>query len=335
MNLKHKKIILSILFITSLLSACGGDGSVTVAEGGISGTGITAGRITAFGSIYVNGVKFNVDTATFLRDGVKATGQEEFSIGEYVVINGSINANDTTGIAQKVVFKDLLEGVVTRNSSDNLTIEVLGQRIEIDNRTQLIDGRKDIVTFAFNNLIDLQIGNIVEVSGIKNAAGLIKATSIKLKEERFVSGDSENEIKGNISSLNTSDYTFMLGATLVDYRGATFSHFNAKTLANGQYIEVKSRTNIIGNKLIADKIELKKDEKIEVKTGVEVEIEGLVTRFVSTQDFDVNGITVTTNSATEYKDGKVGDIHLNIEVEIKGVINDEKVLVAKEIEFDD
>ncbi|HEX9592175.1 MAG TPA: hypothetical protein VGB12_02320, partial [bacterium] len=44
--------------------ACGGDGDSTdVAGGGISGTGISSGPITDFGSIVVNDVHFDVSTA--------------------------------------------------------------------------------------------------------------------------------------------------------------------------------------------------------------------------------------------------------------------------------
>ena len=62
------KLTAWVVAVTLLLSAC--VDTTLVAEGGMTGTGISAGRITGFGSIYVNGVYYNVDKAAFYRNGV-------------------------------------------------------------------------------------------------------------------------------------------------------------------------------------------------------------------------------------------------------------------------
>lgn len=324
--------IITVALLSALLSSCGGGTDIASNSDGITGTGITAGRVTAFGSIYVNGIKFDVDSATFSRDGVASSGQSEYSLGEYVVIKGSVNG--TVGIADEVIFEDLLDGAVTEASRDNLTIKILGQSVEIDSNTTLLDDRDGSSADTFPKLTDLKAGNIVEVSGVRDANGLIKATSIKLKEDSFVVGESENEIKGTVSSLNTSDKTFMMGAILVKYDGASFDGFNEQDLENGLFVEVKSINEIVGNTLVARKVELK-DEHLVVGSGADLEIEGVVTRFNTILDFDVNGVKVTTNTETEYKEGIASDIGLNIDVEVKGKVNSDGVLVAKEIELED
>lgn len=330
--------IITVALLSAFLNSCGG--GIDVASNGsdgITGTGVTAGRVTSFGSIYVNGIKFDVDSATFSRDGAASSGQSEYSVGEYVVIKGSVDDSDPanpTGTAEEVIFEDILDGEVTEASADNLTIKVLGQSIEIDSNTTLLDDRDGSTSYTFPNLTDLIVGNMVEVSGVRDADGLIKATSIKLKEDSFVVGESENEIKGTVSSLNTSDETFMLGVILVDYSGASFDGFNKQDLVNGQYVEVESATELVGTTLVANEIELE-DEHLLVDSGAELEIEGVVTRFNTILDFDVNGIKVTTNSETEYKEGIASDIGLNIAVEVKGTVNSDGVLVAKEIELED
>ena len=56
--------LLSAVFV-SILASCGGGGG----SAGIGGTGITSGgTITGFGSIFVNGVKYNTDAATVSGD---------------------------------------------------------------------------------------------------------------------------------------------------------------------------------------------------------------------------------------------------------------------------
>jgi len=322
------KTITTVL-LSAFLSACGGELSVADNGGGITGTGITAGSVTAFGSIYVNGIKFDVDSATFSRDGVVSTGQSEFSLGEYVVIKGTVDNTGTAGIADDVSFEDLLEGVVTVASIDDVTIEILGQLVEIDSNTKLLIDSDNLPAAIFAKLSDLVVGNIVEVSGLKDSTGLIKATSIKLKED----SGSENELKGTISGIDLVAKTFVIGNILVDYSAATLDGFNGDP-ENGQFVEVNSSIAYDGVTLIADEVELE-DEHLVIDTGTELEMEGIVTRFVSKLDFDVNGIPVTTNSETVYENGTENEIGLNTSLEVEGKINSSGILVAEEIEFED
>ncbi len=328
--------IITVALLSAFLSSCGGGVDVASNGDGITGTGITAGRVTGFGSIYVNGIKFDVGSATFSRDGV-ASSEGEYSLGEYIVIKGSVNG--TVGTAEEVVFKDLLEGAVTR-IIDDVQIEILGQLVEIDSNTTLLDDRDGSTVDTFPNLTDLAVGNIVEVSGVRGANDLIKATSIKLKEDSFVLNESENEIKGRVSGPNTINKTFMIGGILVEYNvNTSFDGLTEQDLINEPFVEVKSTTEIVGNILFASKIELE-DEHLNVETNDEVEIEGLVTSFGSIQGVDVfylNGIPVSTNSETIYDPvtANASDIILNAEIEVKGKVNGDGVLVAEEIEFED
>ena len=314
---------LMVLLLSLFLHACGGAG-LTVADGGISGTGITMGRITKFGSIYVNGIKFNVDQASFIRDGNPASDQSEFSVGEYVVIKGFVDRTGLTGIASEVVFEDIVEGAVTHATSDNLSIEVLGQTILTDASTQF---------HGFAQLSDLVAGNIVEVSGLKNAEGLITATSIKLKQSDFVPSVSQNELKGTVTELDTVNQTFLIKNIVIDYSQAEFQGFAGTQLKDGQFIEAKSNTMVIGNTLQADQIKLEKEYQ-EVIQNTKLKVEGIVTRFNSIKDFDVNGIPVTTNQNTQYKKGTIADVVLNAEVDVKGKVGKTGVLLAAEIELE-
>ncbi len=324
-SVKYKFLaFITLMFLGLSLNSCGGTTDNKVVDGGISGTGITMGRITKFGSIYVNGVRFDIDKATFKRDGLISKGQEDFSIGEYIVIKGSIDVSKTSGIASEVIFEDILEGAVTLVSNDSISLEILGQTIKTDNIT---------VFHGVNSINDLVAGNIVEVSGYKDAAGIIQATSIKLKQNEFVNGVSENELKGTISNLSLQNKTFMLGSILVDYNLARFEDFNGIALVNGQYVEVKSNSPIVGGLLLAKKVELKAKNS-SVISNTKLEVEGVVTRFVSSKDFDVNGILVTSNAQTKYEKGSESDLALNSVVEIEGIVNSASVLVADEIKFE-
>ena len=326
-NLQIKKGLSTaiVLFSLFLVSCGGGGGDSVAANGGISGTGITMGRITNFGSIFVNGVRFDVNNATFIRDGSTATlGQADFSVGEFVVLKSTIDAGGTTGTASEVSFTDLLEGRVTSASTDAVTIEVLGQTISTDNLTVFI---------GFNTLTTLSIGNIVEVSGIKDANGFITATSIRLKATSFQVGTSENEIKGTITSVNSTLETFTIGGITIDYSNADLQGFNGQPPQVGQFVEAKSNQAITGITLLASRIELE-DEYQNLEANTEAEIEGLVTSFNSATSFAVNGLAVTTTNATQYENGTVGDIAPNALMEVSGRVNAAGLLVAEEISFE-
>ncbi len=311
--------------ITSvLLSACGGGGT-TLAGGGISGTGISMGRITNFGSIIVNGVKFDVNGADFIRDEDTESEQDDYSVGEYIVVKGTIDESGLTGIADEVMFTNELEGAVTLASTDGLTLEVLGQKVMTNALTVFI---------GFEALSNLKLDNIVEVSGTRNSDGDIQATSIKLKSDTFVSGSSENELKGFVSELNTTLKTFMINNITIDYTDAIPENFGSQVLADGLYVEVESDSIIVANVLKADTVELK-DESSDLLEGYEAHIEGQITRFVSDTDFEINGLSATTNQDTEYSDGNVTDLAEGVFIEIEGETNSEGIIVAESIEFEE
>ena len=203
-----------------ILVACGTGDPGGLAGGGIGGTGISVGKITAFGSVFVNGVKFETTGATITIDGQTAmNGQDDLEIGMIVAVEGTFNVDGVRGTAKSINFKDNLEGPVTSVGTPAQTLTVLGQTVIVDATTDIYDANGTKITFA-----DILTGDIVEVSGFTEAAGAIHATYIKLKADE----ESEIEIKGTISNLNDTFHTFNIGTLIVDYSDA---------LANGQ-IEV-------------------------------------------------------------------------------------------------
>jgi hypothetical protein len=66
---------------------------------------------------------------------------------------------------------------------------------------------------------------------------------------------------------------------------------------------------------------------------MQVEIEGLITRFVSATDFDVAGKPVTTTLSTRFENGSATDLVLNAKVEVEGQVDANGVLVASKVQF--
>lgn len=311
--------LLSVLVTSFLLSSCGGS-SLSLSEGGIGGSGFSVGKITAFGSIWVNGVRYDVSQANFTRDGTAVIGQDEYRIGETVKIGGTVNADGVSGIATSVDFKNAIEGTVAASSNDGVSILVMGQLVFTDTLTTF---------YGFSMLTDLQYDNVVEVSGNYDANGILKATSITLKQSSFLPGESVLEVKGTISNIDLSAKTFILDQLQIDYSVATLDLPSAVPL-DGQYVEVKSLQALQGNILIASKVELE-DESYQFSEGEEVELEGLVTSFIDNNHFSVNGQAVLTNINTEFEHGTAADIILNALIEVEGEVDINGILIAEEV----
>ena len=307
---------LSITLLISLIAGCGG--AVQLANG-IGGTGITMGAITGFGSIYVNGVKFDTDNAAFSRDGVDAKLQSDFSAGEVVKIVGTVDAQSKTGVATEVIYSDLIEGPVTALINKN-RIEVVGQTVLIDELT---------VLHGFKTVSELQWDNMLEISGFTNAEGHILATSIKLLQDSFSFG-SILDIEGIVSDINPIAKTFKLNDSLIiDYSNSLFEGLSETDLVDNLYLAVHSEQNIQANNTVIAQTLYTIDTRLE--TDVLYEIEGLITRFVSSTDFDIDGIPVSSTAQTVYKNGSEQQLGLNQFVIIKGVSDANGVLIAEQI----
>ncbi|HHC73745.1 MAG TPA: hypothetical protein ENK78_01535 [Thiothrix sp.] len=319
-------IHLITIFCVLMMQACGGGGSGTlVAEGGISGTGITFGPISGFGSIYVNGVRYDVDHARFFRDGELANAQSDYRIGEIVTITGEINP-DGTGQALTVEFMDSLEGNVSQITQDNLSFEVLGQKITINGATLL---------HGFKQLSELRLNNIVEISAQRNAAGDWLASSVSLKQSDFIEGVSVLSLEGNISALDIQQQTFKVGKQTIDYSKidpAVQNRLTDAPLGQAIYIRASSQQALQNDQFIANTLTLSLTRsQHQFPVGTEVELTGIIDQFISSADFHVNGQAVTSLSTVSFENGQASDLQLNTLVEVEGIINAVGVLEAEEI----
>lgn len=334
--------ILAPWFLLFAFSACGTTtGNDDYAGGGIGGTGISVGKITATGSssVDVNGVAFDTTNATVKVDGVSGY-QNNLKVGMIVKIDGTFNPDGTTGVAADIEFKDILEGPVDSVDPAFNTIVVLGQKVIVDSTTYF----DDFFDFDVNGVVDLNefmnqidAGNVVEVSGFVDADGIIYASYVSLKYEAFEDDGHEIELKGIIANLDADAMTFTIGIQTIDYANATFEDMTIVNLNNGLYVEVKSFAGVIGNMLIASKIELE-DDGYHFKDNDEFKVEGYVTAVLLTEGkFTLAGQTVQITAATQYKDGSIvdiADITVNMKLEVEGTVDALGVLVADRIKVE-
>lgn len=330
------------VLIMMALGACGGSSSSTTPApnpppptDGITGTGsaITIGTVSGFGSVIVNGTHYDTATALFTIDG-QSGSQSDLAVGDVVVIKGTV-ADDTTGAAAETVeFDDNVEGPIEAGS---ISIDpadptagsfvVLGQTVHFDFSTSYDDS---ISPTSIDGLTD---GDVIEVSGLELSDGTIQATRIEAKTLQV--GDLF-EVTGLVSDpLDAS--SFMINDLVVDFatRSAVFDNFpGGRNVAVGDSVEVKGEQTLgPAGELIATRVEYKGD-RLDGIDGDHMEIEGFITDLTDQASFDVahhpvscgTGCTVTTEGAPG------GTLALNVKVEVKGQLEND-ILVATSVDI--
>jgi hypothetical protein len=296
------------------LTACGGSGSNNLA--GIEGTGFAQGTITGFGSIFVNGIEFSTSGASITIDGHAAT-ESDLRVGQVVTIAGQISSDGRTGTATSVTVNDELEGPISSIDLAAGTLVAMGRTVHVDGGTSFAGG--------IGSLADLHLHDVVEVSGFVDASGDIRATRIELNGP-----GGEYEVTGTITAVDNTLKILQIGTLSVDFSAAALNDLPGGAPAVGQLVEVKGTTFSAAGVLLGTSVQLAHQGQPE--NGATTRIEGLVTRFVSSSDFDVDGQHVQTAIGTVFENGTAANLALNVKVEVDGMFNG-GVLTATKVSF--
>ena len=304
--------------IMPVLTSCGGSGSGDIA--GIGGTGITQGQITAFGSIFVNGVEFETDNSQIEVDGLTVTGQagqDKLAIGMVVTIKGDVSSDGLTGTADFVEFDDQIQGpviTVTPTGDGQKTLNIFNQSVVIDETS---------TSFQATSFADIVKDDILEISGFATSATSITATFVR-KTGTFPA-DRQIELRGEISELTVLN--FKLAGITINTNADTVRDVPEGILKDGQFVEVKGDLDASGTSVLAREIELE-DEGFE--NDSEVSLQGVITQLSSQINFTVGSQPVDATNASFSPASAILETGANIEVEGK-IVNG--ILVADEVEL--
>ncbi len=291
---------------------------------GIDRGGIAVGPIDGFGSVIVNGVRFDTSDATFLVNG-SAGSQSDLSVGQVVVVVGTFDDDGLNGVADRVEFDDAVKGPIEAGSIDTAAglFRVLGQTIQVTNSTLFDDSIQP------PSMLGLSDDDLVEVSGLPDADGRIVATRIE------DAAGSEFEITGLVSALDVGMSTFRINNLTVDYSAAQLDDFPGGQISDGDLVEVDGNSFGVNGELLATRVEYKGDivGDDDLEVGDEIEIEGIITAFSSSSDFGISGLRVLTDGDTVYEGGTAADLGLNVRIEAEGDFAGNGTLLADKIEF--
>ena len=296
------------------LSGCGGGGSIDVGSVGSGGTGsFSIGSISGFGSIIVNGVRYDESKATITDDDGVARSAGDLKLGMVVAVTGSDVVGGTSR-ASSIVVSSELRGAIENIGTQ--TLVVLGQTVRIGTGTIFEEN-------ISGGLAGLAVGQLIEVHGfVDPTTNQISATRI----ERATTADTL-KLEGPIQSLNGAAKTFVIGTVTISYAGLS-ANAVPSNLANGLLVRVRlaplpatGTRNAVSVRSAARNVEDHGD----------AELEGTVTAFTSNSSFSVDGVPVNAGSAS-FPNGTTG-LKVGARVQVKGSISN-GVLVASSVQLE-
>ena len=319
-----------VVLIAALVASCGGGTSPGGAPTATAAPLMySAGTITGFGSVHLNGKKFETASAKIMVNGQTAT-QSDLHAGDVVEVKAHHDANSGADIADDVDFRASVRGPLASKDAtppmdpSTHVLVVLGQTVVVSPDTSYGVG------ISPASVAGLTIGDILEVSGYPQANGAVLAMRI----ERKPAGTSF-EILGSMSKTDAIAKTFQINALVVDFSTATLQNFPSGGPADGVVVQATGATLGTQGRLLASEVEALGSQEIHAPVNADAEYEGPVTRYASAADFDVAGRKVTTNGSTVYRNGAAADLASpNIRVEVEGSVDSSGTLVASKIQFE-
>ena len=286
------------------LTGCGGGevGTLFAGPPGTGGTGLFAqGTISGFGSVIVNGIRFDDAAATVLVDGVSANSQA-LRLGMVAEVQGLRGADVTLGVASAIEVWSIAQGLVSQVQGGQFM--VAGIWVQTDAAT-VFDG--------LGNAAGLTNGLRVAVWGLQSGPDASRWTATRVAVV-------------TTTTLVSSGIVTVAGTL----NGLALSGARAASLSTGQLVRVQGTLSASGTGLQVDSFKLLGLQSGSMPQG-DVEIEGLVTALLAGNRFMLGNVEVDASSvslAASYKALAVGQ-----RIEVEGTWQG-KVLKAASLEVE-
>jgi hypothetical protein len=313
--------------VAGLAGGCGGEQMAGIEGSGapVASSITTTGRITGFGSIIVDGVEYATSGASIRIDDQPGT-EAQLHVGDIVTIKGTLNADGTTGAAMDVSYTADARGAVAQVDATARTFVVLGQKVAVDDDTIFA------ADLAATDVAELPAGTKVQVSGFRDASDTLLASRID------PAASSDLQAKGRVQALDTTTHTFRIDDLTVDYSSATVSG----TLAPDSKVTARGTTQSTSGALVASQVDIETPGDNGNGNGngggngngnsnETRQLEGVITRFASTADFDVDGQHVTTDKDTQFV-LHGATLAPNLEVKVRGKVDSAGAVLASKVE---
>lgn len=321
--IRSKVVATASVLLVVLLGACGSGGSGDSA--GTTGDEFTTlGRIDGFGSVYVNGIRFDTSHTQYKVDDELGYDDASLAVGMKVRVEGRVYQDGITGVADIITYDDDLEGPIDSGSlvknGDRATFTILRMAVLAEANSTVFDNGA-----SFEGLVEAQE---IEVSGFFDGAQIV-ASRIELQND----SDDDYEIKGRVTSYDGSEVTLVLqnGVIAGPYAIATGAEMDISSDPLGLFVELKL-DNSGGTPVVAG-IEGDDSDLID-DDDKKVSLRGILADNGS-GGFALNGVIIDLSQNTRYEpDTLEGNLMAGMEVEVEGYIQGD-LLVAEKVEAED
>jgi Domain of unknown function (DUF5666) len=309
-------LLTALTAVALAVVACGGGGS-SVAGVGSGGTGsFSVGTVTGFGSVFVNGLRYD-DASASVSDDDGARSRSDLKLGMVVKVQGSTSASGDSS-ASSISFDSALLGPVSATNTAGKTFAIIGQKVVVAAGT-VFDAS---LPLGFDSI---QTGQTLEVHGFVNPlTNELQATLVEVK-----TSPSYYKISGQVSNLQNGTKIFQIGSETFSF-AALNGNSIPQGFANGLLVKVRLDTRVpaANGAWAATRLRIYQDSFDDQDN---VDIEGLITALTSSTQFQVNGVRVDANGAN-FPDGTSG-VAQGARVKIKGNIAG-ATLLAKEVKLE-
>jgi hypothetical protein len=306
----------------AVITACGGGGDAVDAPVATAdtATSFAAGPISGFGSVIVNGIRYDDSSASITDDSGASLGASSLKLGMSVEVDGTaLDAAKGTARALRIRLGSELVGPLTAIDTANGVLTVLGQTVKVTSTTVFDDSLAGGIT-------GLDTADILEVHAQFNASD---STYTALRVEDAASATAY-KLQGTVSSLNTTAKTFVLGGQTISYASLAATAVPS-ALADGVRAGVRLQRTAVNGQWVATSLRVGGTTR--PADGVAGHLRGRITAFTSATSFEINGrLTVNATNAS-FPDGQAG-LALGTAVEVQGTVTN-GVLVATSVEIDD
>ncbi len=298
------------------LAACGGGGD-GIDSGGTGGapTSFTTGSISGFGSVIVNGVRFDDSQALIVDDEGRTHGREALRLGMVVDIeagridtqSGGDDDDKQTGVARRIEFASEIRGPLQALDVAGHRFVALGQTVHVDADT-VFDDLPD-------GLASLRVGDLVEVYGFfDDSSGSYTATRI----ERHGALDAY-KVRGPVAALDTAAQRFAIGGLTISYAGVEdVQAAGLAALANDLLLRIELQTTPRDGEWLA---RAARPRERRIEEGVAATLEGFVRDLSAAGTFRLNGITVdVSDPQLRFRRGDRSQLVEGARVQVEGEI---------------
>ena len=314
---RRREVLLAAL---ALLGGCGGG-----VDSGGTGTGASStyanGPITGFGSIIVNGVRYDDSSANIEDDDGHMRSRDDLKLGMRTEVLASaitVAGGVSSATASSIRVHSEIVGPLESVDAANALLVVFGQRVAI------------VATTVFDSslvggILALRPGDLLEVHGALDvAAGRYVASRI----DRRSSAPAAYKLRGAVAAFSLAARTLTIGSLTIDWSAVPPAD-PSTVLAPGRLVRITLDTAPVAGVWRATA--LTSGQPVQQDREV-AEVEGRITAFTSPTAFVVNGLPVDA-SAASFPDGSAG-LAIGVEVEVRGSLRG-GVLVANRVEVED